>query len=151
MAEICGKYANNNQSQLARRSGDDAKPRPRRAAALFVDQILRVGEAASALRFLAEQGIGLLGGAGAGASELAKLVLSDGVADADDHERLFTAIATHSQVTSSGQRCVGAHQPGEKALVRGAEVGERDALHAAAFDEVEADGVAAGGADWHRE
>ena len=35
--------------------------------------------------------------------------------------------------------------------MRGAEVGEEDALHAAALDHVEADRVAAGGPEWNRE
>ena len=53
--------------------------------ALFLDDVLRIVEAAAALDFAAESGIGFFGRRGTGAGSLANLRLSDPVADADDH------------------------------------------------------------------
>jgi hypothetical protein len=85
-------------SRSWKRSGDDAKLRPRQAAALLVDQLLRIGQAASALRLVAEKRISLFRGVRSGASERSKLVLGDGVANADDHGGECSANANYSQL-----------------------------------------------------
>jgi hypothetical protein len=62
---------------------------PGTAAMLVVHQVLRVAEAAAALRFVAECFVRFLRCARAGAGEVADLALADGIADADDHDDRF--------------------------------------------------------------
>jgi hypothetical protein len=71
------------------KSGDGAEVRAL-GAALFIHQILGVTEAAAALRFMPQGGIGLFRGPGAGAGEVADLLFAYGIAAADDHGDRFT-------------------------------------------------------------
>src|SRR3982751_3286073 len=63
--------------------GDDSQLRA--LAALLLDDLARIIEAAAALHFAAEAGIGLLRRRGAGARRLADLALGQPIADAHDH------------------------------------------------------------------
>lgn len=65
------------------KSGDEAKPGS--LGQLLVDDLLRVMEAAAALRFAAVHRVRRLGRAGTLARGFADFVLIDGIADADDH------------------------------------------------------------------
>ncbi len=67
------------------RSGDDPEPGARKVAAGLVNQLLGVDEAASALRLVAEHLVRLFGRSQPAPGQLPKLVLGDGVADAQDH------------------------------------------------------------------
>ncbi len=64
--------------------GDDAKVRS--LGPLLVDNLLRIVEAATALRFAVKAGVSCLGGRGAGASGGADVGLGQAVADTDDHD-----------------------------------------------------------------
>ena len=72
------------------RSGDHPKLGARQVAAGFVDQLLRVVKAASALRLVAEHLVCLFGRSQPAPGELPKLVFGDGVADAYDHGDHYT-------------------------------------------------------------
>jgi len=71
---------------------------------LVVHQPLCVAKAASALRFMAKRGIGLLGRAGTGARKVAHFALGDRVADTQDHLSLYNDNANHSQLFQSEWR-----------------------------------------------
>jgi len=86
------------------RSGDDPELGARKVAAGFVDQLLSVAKAASALRLVAKHLVRLFGRSQPAPGELAKFVFGDGVADAYDHGRAFTDNANYSQdVTGHSQ------------------------------------------------
>src|SRR5438045_2791177 len=70
------------------KSGDDAQLRP--LGQLLVDDLLRIIEAAAALRLAAEALVRGFGRAGALACGLAHFLFSDPIADADDHARYIT-------------------------------------------------------------
>lgn len=66
-------------------------------AALLIDELLRIIEAAAAHGLAAEAGVGRIGCRSAGAGGLADLALGQAVADTDDHGQQYTANATYSQ------------------------------------------------------
>ena len=68
---------------LGRSRADEPELRTR--SDLFVDDFLRIIEAAAALHFAAVTGIGFLRRAGARAGGIADLALRDSIANADDH------------------------------------------------------------------
>lgn len=93
MAEFCGKSATESQSQLG---ADDAKVWA--PGAHFVDNLLRIVEAAAALRLATELGISLVRAGSAAARGLADLILGQSIADAHNHARRDNAIASYSQL-----------------------------------------------------
>src|SRR5438046_170119 len=80
------------RSYVAVKSGDN--PERGAFAELLVDDLLRVIEAAAALRFAIELCISRFGGAGVAPGDLAQLVLGDGVADAHDHGTVISIMRT---------------------------------------------------------
>src|SRR3954468_3864092 len=73
-------------------------------AALLADDVLREVEAAAALNFATEAGVGFLRRRAARARSLADLAFRDSVADADDHASLIIDNANHSQLNSQPRR-----------------------------------------------
>jgi hypothetical protein len=86
LAENCGKYATESQSQKQLSGGAGAdEVQARTLAAFFVNDFLSIVEAAAALHFATVAAVSRLGSRRSTAGRLADLALRDSVADADDH------------------------------------------------------------------
>ena len=95
--------------------------------ALGGDQVLGKVAARPALELAAERAIGAVGARATAPGGGPDLILANRVAATQDHAEHITLmrhVRNWNSTSGLGQRRVGAHQLGEEALVRGAEVGE---------------------------
>jgi hypothetical protein len=90
VAEICGKYATDSQSQKASGSARTDEAKVGALAAHLVDDLLRVIEATTTLNFAAMTGISRFRCGRSASGGLTDLALCEAVADADDHgDRIY--------------------------------------------------------------